>query len=97
MSLLTLLVLVLVAAVIGSLSQVLGGYSHGGFLISAILAFLGAIAGTWLAQVLQPPPIWPLQVGGQELPIIWSIIGATLSAAILPIFVQRAGRRGDLG
>ena len=97
MSLLQLLVLLLVAAVIGSLAQALVGYSHGGCLVSAVLGFIGAVIGTWIARQLQAPELWEIQVGDRTIPIIWSIIGATLFVAILQVFVRRGDDGGGLG
>ncbi len=48
--LLQLLLLLLIAGVCGSLGQAIGGYSHGGCLVSIALGFIGALLGTWLAS-----------------------------------------------
>ncbi len=93
MSLFHLLVFMAVAAIIGGIAQSIVGYSHGGCLISAVLGFIGAILGTWLAGILHAPELWVIQIGDQEVPVIWSIIGATLFVGILQFMV----RRGDRG
>ena len=88
------LVMLLIAAIIGSLAQALVGYSHGGCLVSAALGFIGAVLGTWLAGLLGAPELWTIDVGEARIPVVWSIIGATLFVGVLQIFVRRDG--GDL-
>ncbi|HSV33757.1 MAG TPA: GlsB/YeaQ/YmgE family stress response membrane protein [Pyrinomonadaceae bacterium] len=81
--LLQLLLLLLIAGVCGSLGQAIGGYSHGGCLVSIALGFIGALLGTWLAGALHLPELLAIPVGGMNFPIIWSIIGAALFVAII--------------
>lgn len=86
-----LLLLLLIAGVCGSLAQALVGYSHGGCLASIALGFIGAILGTWLAELVGVREILAVQIGGQSYPVVWSIIGATAFVAILNLL--RTGRR----
>ena len=90
MTLLGFLLLILIAAVAGSLGQALAGYSAGGCLVSIALGFVGALIGGWLAGSLGLPEPFPLVVGGQPFPLSWSIIGAALFVAILSLV---SGRR----
>ncbi len=85
MTIFELLVLLLVAGVCGSLAQSLVGYSHGGCLVSIVLGFIGAVLGTYLAREAGLPELFTVQVGGRSFPVIWSIIGATLFAAVLAL------------
>ncbi len=77
------LLLLLIAGVCGSLAQAITGYSHGGCLVSIALGFIGAIVGTWLANLLGFGEILAVQVGGKSFPIVSSIIGAALFVAVL--------------
>jgi uncharacterized membrane protein YeaQ/YmgE (transglycosylase-associated protein family) len=81
--------LLLIAGVCGSLAQAITGYSHGGCLVSIVLGFIGALLGTYLARALKLPEPFMVQLGGREFPVIWSIVGAALFAAILSIFTRR--------
>ena len=90
MSLLDWIIILLVAGLCGSLAQALVGYSHGGCLVSVVLGFIGALLGTWLAGILNLPDLFVLRVADRPFPILWSIIGASLFAALL----QLARRRG---
>jgi uncharacterized membrane protein YeaQ/YmgE (transglycosylase-associated protein family) len=87
--LIQLLVLLLIAGVCGALGQAIGGYSHGGCLVSIALGFIGALLGSWLAGVLHLPELLVIPVGGTNFPVIWSIIGAALFVALLGLITRR--------
>lgn len=82
MSLIGFIVLLIIAAICGSLGQALAGYSRGGCLVSIVLGFIGAYLGMWLAGQLGLPEIFSINIDGQPFPIVWSILGAALVAAI---------------
>ena len=86
------LILLLVAGVCGSLAQSLVGYSHGGCLVSIVLGFIGAVLGTYLAREAGLPELFAIQIGGRTFPVIWSIIGATLFAALLALIRRPRGK-----
>lgn len=92
MTVLELLILLLVAGVCGSLAQSLVGYSHGGCLVSIVLGFIGAVLGTYLAREAGLPELFTIQIGGRSFPVIWSIIGATLFAALLALIRRPRGK-----
>jgi uncharacterized membrane protein YeaQ/YmgE (transglycosylase-associated protein family) len=77
------LLLLLIAAICGSLGQVLVGYSAGGLLVSIVVGVIGAYLGTWVAREFNLPVFYALNIGGRSFPIIWSIIGSSIFAAIL--------------
>ena len=91
MTIFEFLVLLLVAGVCGSLAQRLAGYSHGGCLVSIVLGFIGALLGTYLAREAGLPELFTVQVGGRSFPVIWSIIGASLFAALLALIRRPRG------
>ena len=84
-----LLILLLIAGVCGALGQAIGGYSHGGCLVSIALGFIGALLGTWLARALGLPELLAIPAGGMKFPIIWSIIGAALFVAVIGLISRR--------
>ncbi|MEJ7591750.1 MAG: GlsB/YeaQ/YmgE family stress response membrane protein [Planctomycetaceae bacterium] len=86
------LILLLVAGVCGSLAQSLVGYSHGGCLVSIVLGFIGALLGTYLAREAGLPELFAIQIGGRTFPVIWSIIGAALFAALLALIRRPRGK-----
>jgi uncharacterized membrane protein YeaQ/YmgE (transglycosylase-associated protein family) len=90
MSLTSLLILLVVAGVCGSIGRAIAGYSHGGCLVSIALGFIGAIVGSWLADALHLPHLFFVHIGGESFPIIWSIIGSALFVAVISFFTRRA-------
>ena len=83
-------VLLLIAAIAGSLGQGLAGFDLGGCFISIIVGFIGAIIGLWLARSLSLPEFLVISVGGSNFPLIWSVIGAAIFSALLGLI---SGRR----
>jgi uncharacterized membrane protein YeaQ/YmgE (transglycosylase-associated protein family) len=88
MTLTGFLLLLLVAAVAGSLGQAIAGYSVGGCIASIIVGFVGAYIGTWVAGQFGLPPILPINIQGETFPIVWSIIGSALLTAILGLLFR---------
>jgi uncharacterized membrane protein YeaQ/YmgE (transglycosylase-associated protein family) len=89
MTLLGLIILLAIAAVAGMLGQALAGYSLGGCLISAVVGFIGAFLGMWLARQFGLPEPLPITVEGETFPIFWSIVGSALFAAVLGLISRR--------
>ena len=89
MTLIDLIILLIVAAICGSLGQALAGYSMGGCLISAVVGFIGAFVGLWLARQLGLPEVFAINIGGQSFPIIWSIVGSAVLSLILGLLTRR--------
>jgi uncharacterized membrane protein YeaQ/YmgE (transglycosylase-associated protein family) len=87
--LIQILVLLLIAGVCGAVGQAIGGYSHGGCLVSIALGFIGALLGMWIAGQLHLPELIVIPVGGIKFPVIWSIIGAALFVALINLISRR--------
>ena len=92
MSLTTLLLLLVIAAICGAVGKALVGSARGGLLVSIVLGFIGALLGPWLAGKLGLPEPLMVDIGGHPFPVLWSIIGAALFVAIIHL-VSRPGRR----
>ena len=89
MTLVSLLLLLLIAAIAGTIGQALAGYSMGGCLLSIVVGFIGAVLGLWLARELGLPEPLPVRVGGETFPLLWSIIGSALFAAVIGLLTRR--------
>jgi uncharacterized membrane protein YeaQ/YmgE (transglycosylase-associated protein family) len=89
MSILSFLLLLLIAAICGLLGQAVAGRGRGGILVAIILGFIGALLGTWLARAMGLPEILPVRVGGQTFPVLWSIIGSALFVTLLSLLQRR--------
>ena len=89
MTLVSLLLLLLIAAIAGTIGQALAGYTMGGCLLSIVVGFIGAVLGLWLARELGLPEPLPIQVGGETFPLLWSIVGSALFAAVIGLLTRR--------
>jgi len=65
MSMLGLLILLIVAAIAGSLGQALAGYSVGGCLLSIVVGFISAFLDLWFARLLGLPKSLPIRCRGR--------------------------------
>lgn len=89
MSILSFILLLVVAGVCGAIGQAIAGWSRGGCLASIALGFIGALFGMWLAGALGLGEMFAVNIGGQSFPIIWSIIGSALFVAVISLFTRR--------
>ena len=83
MSLLSFLVLLVIAALCGGIGASLAGRRNLGCLASIALGFVGALIGTAIARALDLPLFFSLRIGGHPFPVIWAVIGASLFVAFL--------------
>jgi uncharacterized membrane protein YeaQ/YmgE (transglycosylase-associated protein family) len=89
MTLVDFLILAVVAAICGMIGESLVGYSVGGCFVSAVIGYIGAFIGLWVARQFGLPELFTVTIGGSSIPVIWSIIGSALLVAGLSI-VRRA-------
>ena len=89
MNIVSLLILLLVAGICGSIGQAIAGYSRGGCLVSIALGFIGALLGVWFSRMLELPELFAVNIGGQRFPILWSIIGSAIFVGILGLLSRR--------
>jgi len=61
----------------------------GGCLVSAVVGFVGALVGVWLARSLGLPELLTVHVGGTAFPVVWSIIGSALLLLVISLVVRR--------
>lgn len=92
MTILEFLILLVIAAICGAIGQALAGYSMGGFVVTIVVGFIGALLGTWLARATGLPELFTVNIGDQPFPIVWAIIGSALFAAIISLFARRPRR-----
>lgn len=93
MTLFGILLLLLIAAICGSIGQSLAGYNLGGCIISIVVGFIGAYLGIWMADNLGLPELFTLNIEGKPFPVIWSIIGSLLFALIVGFLRRGMNRR----
>jgi uncharacterized membrane protein YeaQ/YmgE (transglycosylase-associated protein family) len=89
MSLTTLLLYLVVAAVCGAVGKALAGGARGGLIVSIVLGFIGALLGPWVAGKLGLPEPFMVNIGGQPFPVLWSILGAAIFVALIHLISWR--------
>ena len=92
MGILELLILLVIAGICGAIAEMIVGFSPGGFVVSIIIGVIGAYLGTVLASYLALPRFFTVRVGGQEIEVIWAILGSILLLLVISLF-RGAGRR----
>ena len=85
MTLIDFLILGVIAATCGMIGQSLVGYSIGGCITSAVIGYIGAIIGAWVAHQFGLPEIFTITISGHGIPILWSIIGSAILVAGLSL------------
>ncbi len=89
MTVLEFLLLLLIAGICGSIGQSIAGYSRGGCIVSIVLGFVGALLGSWMSVQLNMPELFNVTVGGNQFPVIWSIIGSVIFVVIVGLFTKK--------
>ena len=75
----SLVVLVIIAAISGSIGARIAGQKSDGCLMSIALGFIGGLIGQWMAGKFDVPE-GPTFNG---LPVLWAIIGAAIFVAVI--------------
>lgn len=87
----TLVVLFIIAAVVALLVRMLSGIHLTGCLVSFVLACLGAVGGWWVQQqYLIPDALLMVPWGGRQVPV--SVIGAAVGALLLALLGRGWGQ-----
>lgn len=82
--------LLVIAAIAGSIGRSIAGYNKTGCFVSIAVGFIGAVIGKWLAREMELPFFFKLHVGGQEFPLVWAIIGAAIFSAVISLATKDA-------
>lgn len=85
MTLTEFLILLVIAAICGSVGQALAGYDLGGCLVSIVVGFIGAYIGMWMAAKFGLPEIFAVKIGGKTFPIVWSVVGSAILTFIVAL------------
>ncbi len=93
MTLVGLLLLLIVGAICGAVAEMLVGFSPGGFFASAIVGFLGAWIGTWIAREVHLPGVLAVTVEGHSIDVVWAVLGAVVLLLVISLFRGAALRR----
>ena len=96
MTLLGLLELLMIAAVLGAIGHVLVGESVSGCLVSSVAGLAGAFLGSYLAGLLDLPRLFAINIGGEPIPIVWSVAGWAVLVALAALITRRRTLFGNL-
>jgi uncharacterized membrane protein YeaQ/YmgE (transglycosylase-associated protein family) len=89
-----LLLLMLIAAVVGSIGRQMAGAPRGGLVVSMVVGFIGAVLGPWIARELHLAEPLLIRIDGHLFGILWPIIGAALFVALVhAVSARRVGGR----
>ena len=89
MSIVGFLLLLVVGAICGAIAEVIVGFSPGGFIASAVIGFLGAMIGGYIAPQIGLPSLLAVNIEGHTIEVLWSVLGAIMLLAVL-LLVRRA-------
>ena len=81
MTLSEFVIYLIIAGICGAIARAFAGGTRGGFLVSVVLGFLGAVVGMAFARVFRLPTLVSVVIGGRPFPIIWSILGGFVLVA----------------
>lgn len=93
MTLVSFLLLLVIAAICGAVGQALAGYTLGGCLVSTVVGLVGAYIGVWLAGQFGLPTFLVLDVGGEAFPVVWAVLGSALLALGFGLIRRASARR----
>ena len=79
------IVLLIIAAISGSMGARIAGQKSGGCLMSIALGFIGGLIGRWIADRFNVPTGPEFR----DLPVLWAIIGAALFVAVINLITGR--------
>ena len=85
-----LLVLLVIAGICGAIGRAIAGGTPGGVLVSIAVGFVGALLGTFIANLARLPELMVVTIERHPFPILWSIIGAAVFVALIHLI---SGRR----
>jgi uncharacterized membrane protein YeaQ/YmgE (transglycosylase-associated protein family) len=88
-----LVVLLIIAGICGAIGRAIGGGTRGGFLVSIVVGFVGALFGLFIAKEMKLPELLLVNIDGHSFPILWSIIGAALFVALIHLVSRGSTRR----
>jgi uncharacterized membrane protein YeaQ/YmgE (transglycosylase-associated protein family) len=88
MTLFEFVIYLVIAGICGAIARGIAGGTGGGFIVSVLLGFLGAFVGTWIARMAHLPELVVVDIAGHPFPIVWSIIGGFVLAALAHALVR---------
>jgi uncharacterized membrane protein YeaQ/YmgE (transglycosylase-associated protein family) len=82
--------LLVIAGICGAIGRAIAGGTAGGFLVSIAVGFVGALLGTFLANLFHLPEMMVITIDRHPFPILWSIVGASVFVALIHLLSGRS-------
>lgn len=92
MNLVSLVIFLGIAGICGAIAEAIVGFSPGGCVVSVVVGLIGAYLGTAIAGYFNLPVFLVVHVGGQQIEIIWAILGAVVFLLVISL-LRGTGRR----
>jgi len=89
MTIVEFILYLVVAGICGAIARAAAGGTSGGFALSVIVGFFGAILGVFIARTAHLPRILVVTVDGHAFPLIWSTVGGIALIAISHVVLPR--------
>ena len=89
----SLLLCLILAGVLGILSQRILGFKLGGLFVSIFIGFVGAVLGRELVHWFHLPEWIHVTVAGRTFPVFWCTVGALISTVIVGMIARRRSKR----
>jgi uncharacterized membrane protein YeaQ/YmgE (transglycosylase-associated protein family) len=77
----------------GVVGQAIAGRSLGGCVVSTVVGLIGAVLGALIARSLGAPEPFSIVVGDKGIPLLWTIVGASLVTFIVSYMRRGVGER----
>lgn len=87
--LLSVIALLVIAAIAGAIGTRLAGSGPKGCLASTAVGFVGALLGSYLSRVTGVGDPLTVNLAGTQFPVIWSIAGGALFVAVLTLLTRK--------
>ncbi|MBN1351269.1 GlsB/YeaQ/YmgE family stress response membrane protein [candidate division KSB1 bacterium] len=87
-SLVSFLIMCLIAAVCGAIGSAIAGIDSKGCITNIVIGLIGAMIGRWLSYQIKMPDI----LYYKEIPILWTIIGSALFIFIISLIMGNRKR-----
>jgi len=87
------IILLLMSAILGILSQRALGTKLGGMFVAIFLGFVGAYVGKEMAGWFHLPVIFNLQIGDRSFPVIWSLFGCLVVTFVVGFIAKGASKQ----
>lgn len=82
------LLLLLVAAVLGSIGAALAGRRGNGCLVNIVTGFIGALLGRGMSQAFDVADPITISIRDTDFPLVWTIAGSALFVAVITFLTR---------